>query len=204
MTMEAPLIQYEKCELYSTEQVNTRIFELAEELNERYKDANPLFVSFLKGASPFTAALMQDLTGINPDFDPEVDYMIISTYKDGYEAGKPHIVTDLADPSTVKGRLVVMLDDVLDSGATFAFAENHLLGLGAAKVESVVMVQKVGNNEPLYGPATLHAFESKHGEWLIGKGMNNDPTKPDHPEAGRWLTNIVVVLETSAQPTDQT
>lgn len=183
--------------LFFAEQVAERVDTLAGELYKRYKDANPLFVCFLKGGLPFTVQLMQALSAhaeaAGEPFYPDVDYMVISTYGTGTKAKEPRIVTDLADTSTVKDRLVVMLDDVHDSGTTMHFADQHFRVLGATEVESVVLVQKTGRERPLYPEATLYGFASASDEWLIGMGMNGDPRVPDQTEAGRWLDYICIV-----------
>lgn len=182
--------------LFSKEVVTARIDELAEEVLLRYADKNPVFVCFLKGGLPFTINLMQVVNTRAEErdlvFHPEVDYMVISTYGTGTKAKEPRIVTDLADRTVVRDRLVVMLDDVLDTGTTMRFAEDHFMALGANGVESIALVQKTGQDRTLYSEATLYGFDSPSDQWLIGMGMNGDPRHPE-PEAGRWLGYIASV-----------
>lgn len=185
--------------LFSEEAVSERIDELADEVIEKYAHKNPLFVCFLKGGILFTTHLASAITARAEEhgetFHPEVDYMVISTYGSGTKAGEARIVTDLADTTVVKDRLVLMVDDVLDTGTTMRFAHHHFMALGAAEVESIVLVQKMGSERPLYPTATLHGFESPSEEWLLGMGMNGDPRYPDISEAGRWLGHIAIVEE---------
>lgn len=174
--------------LWSADEIDERIREISRQVTVRYKDKHPLFVCFLKGGAPFAARLMFAIADQNPDFHPELDYMIISTYKDGYEAGEPRIVTDLAPDVVVKDRIVVMLDDLRDTGATAAFAEKHFLARGAAQVDYVTLVLKT-NEAAKYKKPDIYGFECPKEYWLVGMGMDNSGVLP---EACRWMSSIAV------------
>src|SRR5690606_31860681 len=100
------------------EQVTARIDELADEIIRDFRGEKPLFIALLRGAAPFAAQLMFAIARKAPDFHPEIDYMMVSTYGSGQKAGEPSIVTDVAPTTTVSGRQVIILDDVLDKGIT--------------------------------------------------------------------------------------
>ena len=186
--------------LYEAEAIDTRLAELADTVIDRYADAEvpPLFVCLLNGGVPFTDRLMktvaQRAAARELDFYPEVQYMIISTYKDGVSADTPQLMSDVPRGTRIQDRTVVLLDDVLDTGVTLDFAAHHFTGKGAGNIESIVLVQKIKADDPAHPRATLSAFESPHGQWLIGVGMNKDPRFPgvNHREAGRWLDHIVI------------
>jgi len=176
-------------ELASEAQVNSRIDEMAATIIERYQGLNPLFVCFLKGAVPFTARLMSSIASQDPTFHPQVDFMTISTYGTGREAREPRIVMDLAPNVQIADRVVVMLDDVLDTGTTADHAKKHFFNLGAAAVDLAVLVQK-NNERPLYPRAAFFGFESPAHEWLTGMGMDD---AKQAVEANRWMGSIVIV-----------
>src|SRR5690242_8888100 len=86
--------------LATAEQVQDRIGSIASQIIDAFPDRTPLFVSLLRGSNPFTASLMHSIVRQSREYQPEVDYMMVSTYAQGRHAGEPRIVTDLA-PTTV-------------------------------------------------------------------------------------------------------
>jgi len=177
--------------LATAEQVEARITEMATGLIDRYRDDNPLFVCFMKGGVPFTARLMMEVARQDPNFHPEVDYMIISTYGQGRMANDPEIVTGLAPGVIVEGRTIVMVDDVLDTGATMGFAKRYFEEkLGAEKIESIVLVNKIQERTLYTGKPVLTGFEVEDDEWLSGMGMDDASLGP---EANRWSGDIAIV-----------
>lgn len=172
------------------EEVNQRIEEMAELIAGNYKAAKPLFICLLRGAAPFTSKLMFALTRKAPDFHPELDYMTVKTYSNRLQSKPPELVMDLAPDTEVKGRTVIILDDVLDEGQTADFVARHLKSLGAAQVDLVALVQK-RKSRSVYKEAALFGFEAPD-EWIVGMGMD-DPRI--NKEAYRWSDHIGVTAE---------
>jgi hypoxanthine phosphoribosyltransferase len=169
--------------LATTEQVDARISDMASWVVERYAGEKPLFVCLLKGAVPFASRLMNSIQEQAPTFVPDLNYMRISTYGSGTKAGDPYVVADCLTEGSLAGRPAVLLDDVLDTGATLPFAAEHLREQhDAGQVDSLVLVQKTVER-PDYPSATLYGFESPP-DWLVGMGMN------DQGEEGRWWNEI--------------
>lgn len=96
-------------------------------------------VTVLLGASPFTTDLMRHLS--NHDVHPMLDAIWLESYRDERESsGRVVVRADLS--RNVKGRGVLLIDDVFDTGRTLAFAKQHLLSKGAREVMSVVLARK--------------------------------------------------------------
>jgi hypoxanthine phosphoribosyltransferase len=171
--------------LYTADQVNEQIARIASEIVRDHRDDDPLFVALLRGAAPFASKLMFEVARQAPDMHPDLDYMMISTYGNGRNAGEPRIITDLAPTTRVKERTVIILDDVLDKGVTAEFVRHHLKNMGAAGVKLATLAQKrverVHDIEPDYC-----GFDANE-EWLVGMGM--DDAKAAH-EGYRWLDQI--------------
>jgi hypoxanthine phosphoribosyltransferase len=184
MPDQNPLYQ----EVFAAEaEVRARIDEMAALLVEKFKDQNPLFVCLMQGGAPFATQLMFAITEHDPDFHPQMDYLIVSSYGDELVGRQPHIVTDLAPTTLVTDRPVVVLDDVLDKGHTAAFTEAHLLNKGARSVDLVVLAVK-DVERTAYGRPLLHGFETPD-EWLVGMGMD-DPRIAQN--ALRWAGFIAI------------
>ncbi|HEY1085970.1 MAG TPA: phosphoribosyltransferase family protein [Candidatus Saccharimonadales bacterium] len=170
--------------LASREEIDSQIKKIAEDILKTY-DSSPLFVALLRGAAPFTSKLMFELNRLSPDFHAELDYMMVSTYGTERTASEPHIITDLAPSTIVKGRDVVVLDDVLDKGITADFVYSHLKARGAKNLQLAVLCDKKAMREKEI-EADYAGFEFSDN-WLTGMGMDDVSVAP---EAHRWLEEI--------------
>jgi hypoxanthine phosphoribosyltransferase len=177
--------------LATPQAVTERIEEIASSVIARYKGKNPLFVCLLRGGAPFASRLMFAIVRQDPYFHPELDYMTIKTYADERTSKPPELVMDLSPSTKAGGRLVVLLDDVLDKGVTADFAERTLLETHAAgAVELIVLIQKKQPRK-VYQAATLFGFESPP-DWLTGMGLDDARIAR---EANRWAGYVAIASE---------
>lgn len=175
--------------IYDAAAINDAIGKLAGRVIDRYKGRDVLFVSLLNGGPVFSTMLMMEADRQDPDFCPEVCYLNIETYGDSQTAKEPKLTQPLSPNTQVKGRVVVVLDEVLDSGVTTARAGEYLLGLGATDVELVVLIEKERERK-VWQRATLYALTAPD-VWLNGLGMDGSPGRP--PEVFRFADYISVV-----------
>ncbi len=109
---------------------------LASEITQDYKHKKPLVVGLLKGCIPFISDLLKEL-----DFFLEVDFMDVSSYHGGVEStGDVKINKDLG--TAVKGRHVILAEDIVDSGQTIQAIRSMLLYRGAQTVKVVTLLDK--------------------------------------------------------------
>src|SRR4051812_6783791 len=112
--------------LYDEAAVSERIAQMAQQIVKNYSPGT-LFVSLLNGAAPFTSRLMAAIYQIDPDFHPNVQYIKVSRYGDSRQAGELKLTVDLpADYQKLSG-IIILLDDLVDGGATLNFAKQRLL-----------------------------------------------------------------------------
>ncbi len=98
-----------------------------------------LAVAVLKGSFMFAADLLRALHGAG--LSPQVEFMQLSSYGAGtHSSGQVTVVRDL--DSGVEGRDVVLIDDILESGRTLAFAKDLLAARGARRVLVCVLLEK--------------------------------------------------------------
>ena len=98
-----------------------------------------LVVAILKGSFVFAADLLRALHGAG--LAPQVDFLSLSSYRlDQRSSGRVTIVRDIE--TDVSGRNVLIVDDILESGRTLAFARDLLRDRGAARVASCVLLDK--------------------------------------------------------------
>ena len=78
--------------------------------------------------------------------EPHVEFFHLSSYKDGMvSSGTVTILRDIE--SSVKGRDILLVDDILESGRTLAFAKDLLAARGARRVLVCALLQKPGKQE---------------------------------------------------------
>ncbi len=100
-----------------------------------------LAVAVLKGSFMFAADLLRALHASG--LVPEVEFMHLSSYKKGMiSTGYVEVLRDVE--SDVRGRDVLLIDDILESGRTLAYAKDLLMARGARRVLVCVLLEKPG------------------------------------------------------------
>lgn len=136
--MTAPRIDV----LYTADEIAARNRALAAEIRDAGFRERPLVVAVLKGGFVFAADLIRALH--HAGISPEVDFMSLSSYHSGIESSG--VVTVLRDLETdVSGRNVLIVDDILESGRTLAYAKRLLAERGAERVGLAVLLDKPGH-----------------------------------------------------------
>ena len=127
--------------LFTAEEIAARTRHLADEIRLAGFNENVLVVAVLKGSFVFAADLIRALhyAGVSP----QVDFISLSSYRAGTTSSGT--VTVLRDLETdVAGRDVLLVDDILESGLTLAFARDLVLKRGARRAAVVVLLDKPG------------------------------------------------------------
>lgn len=129
--------------LFDAEEITARNTGMAVEIAAAgYRDL--LVVAILKGSFVFAADLLRALH--RAGLSPEVEFLSLSSYGKGTtSSGTVRIVRDIE--SDVRGRDVLLIDDILESGRTLAFARDLLLDRGAARIGTAVLLDKRGRRE---------------------------------------------------------
>ena len=122
--------------LFSHETLQARIKELAAVIAQDYKDKNPIVVCILRGAVQFYV----DLTR-NMDILMEMDFMSVSSYGDEFKSsGQITIKKDLE--SDIKGRHVLIIEDIIDTGLTLSQLLNLLKEREPASLKVCALLDK--------------------------------------------------------------
>lgn len=122
--------------LYSEEQLKARVQEMGDELYERLKDKNPLFLGVLKGSFIFMADMVRAC-----QLKSDIEFIAVSSYQNATSSsGVVQITHDLQQDIT--GRDIVVIEDILDSGNTLYFLKNYFMTKGAASVTVVTLLDK--------------------------------------------------------------
>jgi hypoxanthine phosphoribosyltransferase len=139
-----------------------------------------LAVAVLKGSFVFAADLIRALHRVG--LSPEVDFISLSSYRAGTRSlGRIEILRDIE--TDVRDRNVLLIDDILESGRTLAFAKDLIMARGAARVLSCVLLDKpVARAANI--TADMRAFECPN-VFVVGYGMDLAHRFRELPFVGR-------------------
>ena len=152
--------------LYEEQAIADRIEVLAKTIAEN-EPKNLLVVAILKGSFVFAADLVRALH--RAGLDPQIEFMHLSSYLKGtVSSGQVTILKDIDSPVT--GRDVLILDDILESGRTLAFAKDLLMARGAHRVMVAVMLEKPGKRAVTV-TADFVGFQCPD-HFVVGYGMD--------------------------------
>lgn len=127
--------------LHSKQEVEAGIQKVADEMKKTIGDKTPLFLVVMNGAVIFAGQLATHL-----DFPVQYDYIHATRYRGEIESGE---LQWIAKPrAEIKGRTVVIVEDVLDSGLTLAACVKYCEAEGAEKVYTATLVDKQRKREP--------------------------------------------------------
>ena len=165
--------------IFAPEAIATRLGELAHEIAGARLE-NLLVVAILKGSFVFAADLIRALHGVG--LAPEVDFMTLSSYRKArISSGQVSILRDM--DLEVRGRNVLIVDDVLDSGRTLAFAKDLIAARGAASIRTCVLLDKQAARAVALEPDYC-AFECPD-VFVVGYGMDVAHRYRELPFVGR-------------------
>ena len=97
----------------TSDAIRQRIREMAAKMQQDLKHENPLFIGILNGVFMFAGELMQELS-----IKCEITFVKLSSYNGTSSSG--HVQTVIGLQTDVKGRNVVILEDIIDTGKTVA------------------------------------------------------------------------------------
>ena len=162
--------------MLSEEQLRTRVKEIALEVDKVYEGKLPLVVGILKGSIIFYADFIRHLS-----MPVELDFMAVSSYGSGaVSSGKLKIKKDL--DRDVKGRDVIIVEDIIDSGFTLANLKALLLERGATSVKIVTLLNKAARRE--YDIASDYNCFDIENEFVVGYGLDYNETYRNLPYIG--------------------
>lgn len=130
--------------IHSAEAVAQATDQLAHQITEALGDDTPLVMCVMGGAVVFSGQLLPKL-----NFPLEFDYVQASRYNN--ETSGRELVWKVEPRENVRGRTVLLLDDILDEGHTLVAIRDKCLEQGAAKVVIAVLIEKrLGHDKPIH------------------------------------------------------
>ena len=118
-----------------------------DELADEIKSSLPqkfLIVGVLVGSFVFIADLIRALDRMGRT--PEVEFIRLSSYRDSKEpVSAPRLIGSI--PDNLTGKRILLVDDIVDTGHSLAYARSLLLDAGAESVETCALLDKPSRRE---------------------------------------------------------
>lgn len=173
--------------IFSPAEIATRVTILASGIAKLQLDGL-LVVAILKGSFVFAADLIRALH--TAGLAPEVEFMTLSSYRKGLvSSGQVEISRDIE--GDVRDRNVLLVDDILESGRTLAFAKDLLAARGAKSVRTCVLLDKAVKRAVAI-QADFKAFDCPN-VFVVGYGMDAGHRFRELPYVGRLVQGAAEV-----------
>jgi hypoxanthine phosphoribosyltransferase len=152
--------------LLSRDEIAKAVNKLAREIERDYQDKQPLLVSVLKGSFMFTADLIRQI-----DLPLELDFVRLSSYGPARESsGRVRVAQGVKTP--VKGRDVLVVEDIVDTGITISFLLDYLKNKQPASLKVCTLTDKPSRRSvPV--PIDYRGFTVPN-KFIVGYGLDCD------------------------------
>jgi hypoxanthine phosphoribosyltransferase len=173
--------------LIDEDSLQRRIADLGDEVSADYAGRDLLLIGVLKGAVFFMADLMRRLT-----VPCEIDFMAISSY--GGQTDSSGVVRILKDlDMNIKGREVLVVEDIIDSGLTLSYLMRNLRSREPASLEICALMTKPSRRE-INVPVRYVGFEIPN-RFVIGYGLDFDERYRNLPYVGVLNADLITEVE---------
>ena len=164
--------------LFTRAEIEAKVDKLAARIRRDYLGKHPILICVLKGSFMFTADLIRHL-----NFPLEVEFVRLSSYGRGKESsGKIEVVQPLRSP--IKGRDVLVIEDIVDTGITIAFLLDYLRKKKPASLRLCALTDKPSRRQV---PVTIDYLGfTVPDKFIVGYGLDWD-------EKFRYLPDICVL-----------
>ncbi len=152
-------------ELLTQEAIQNRVSELAQGLHTQYRNLDPVFIVVLNGAFIFAADLLR-ASGLNCD----IQFVKLSSYQGTTSTGIVQQILGVQIP--LRGRHVVVVEDIVDTGRTMKYFGKLLENENPASIEFVTLLSKPDCHETVFESPYI-GFEIPD-KFVIGYGLDLD------------------------------
>ena len=150
--------------IFSEDEIQRRVKELAEQINRDYKGMSPLLIGVLKGCFVFIADISRHI-----ELDCEIRFLTASSYGfSSVTSGKVHIDKDI--DFEIEGRHVIIVEDILDSGITLTALRNYISERNPASLKICTLLDKPTRRQVMISSDYL-GFVCPD-EFVVGYGLD--------------------------------
>jgi hypoxanthine phosphoribosyltransferase len=150
--------------LHTAEQVEAAYNRMAKEIAARMAGTNPLILCVMIGGMVATVELLRRL-----EFPYQVDYLHATRYRGETTGGE--IIWKVSPGTPLEGRVVLVIDDILDEGHTLAAIQRALRAQGVAALHTAVLIEKLHNRRNPEASAEIIGL-TVPDRYVFGGGMD--------------------------------
>ncbi len=150
--------------LLTEEEIQQKVCQLAQTISEEYADKDPIFVGVLKGVVMFFGDMMKRI-----NIPCQFDFMWISSYH-GTESSYMTVKKDIS--ADIKGRHVVILEDIFDTGNSLDFTYKHLMEKEPASLKICTLLDKPERRNPAITLQADYVGYTVPNEFVVGYGLD--------------------------------
>ena len=150
--------------LYSQQDIQKRCQQLGKLLATKYRHQKPLVIGVLKGAIMFMTDVIR-----NMDIYMQIDFVDVSSYNGGTQSSG-HVKLQKDIDTSVRGRNVLFIEDIIDTGRTLYFLQNLLKNRGAKSIRICTLFDKPENR--LVDVKPDYVGFKVPDEFVVGYGMD--------------------------------
>lgn len=125
--------------LINRDDIKDRVKEVAQQIDKDYEGKNPVLISILKGSVIFLSDLLRELS-----VNVEIEFMDVKSYV-GMENYEPEIRLDVKQE--LKGKDVIIIEDIVDTGVTISFIKSILLSREPSSLRICSILDKPGRRK---------------------------------------------------------
>ncbi len=151
--------------LISEEVLQKRVRELAAQLSLDYAGKDPVFVGVMKGVVLFFADTVKQI-----NIPCQIDFMWISSYAGTSSTGSMVVRRDVS--TNLKGRHVVILEDIFDTGNSLDFTYRHLMEKEPASLEICTLLDKPSRRNPAVTLKPKYVGFEVPDAFVVGYGLD--------------------------------
>ena len=163
--------------LLSQEQIQAKVEELGEILTREYADKDPIVVGVLKGVAVFYADMIRHIK-----VPCQMDFMWISSYSGTNSTGVMKVRQDLS--ADVKGRHVLILEDIFDTGNSLDFTVKHILSKEPASLKICTLLDKPERRNPAVTLQADYVGFTIPNAFVVGYGLDYNEYYRNLPYVG--------------------
>lgn len=163
--------------LITEEQIQRRIAEMGRELTREYADKFPVIVGVLKGVVVFFADMVRQIK-----VPCQMDFLWISSYQGTDSTGQMVVKRDVG--VDVKGRHVLILEDIYDTGNSLDFTVRHLLEKQPASLKICTLLDKPERRKPGITLKPDYVGFTVPNEFVVGYGLDYNEEYRNLPYVG--------------------
>lgn len=163
--------------LLTEQQIKDRIRELGEILTKEYEGKNPVIIGVLKGVVVFYADMIRQIK-----VPCQLDFMWISSYSGTSSTGKMLVKQDVS--ADIRGRHVLVLEDIFDTGSSLDFTVKHLWEKEPASVKVCTLLDKPDRRKPGITLQADYTGFTIPNAFVVGYGLDYNECYRNLPYVG--------------------